>query len=413
MSRTILHCDMNNFYASVECMNNPELRNKPVAVCGEVEERHGIVLAKNYVAKAFGVSTGEAIWQAKQKCKDLVIVHPHYDEYMKFSRLAREIYGRYTDLIEPFGMDECWLDVTGSTHLYGDGETIANQIRETIKLELGLTISVGVSFNKIFAKLGSDMKKPDAVTVISEDGFREKIWGLPASDMLGVGRATERSLTSCGILTLGDLARWPVDFFHHRFGKRGVDLWRWANGLDTSPVTVRNIEALDKSCGNGITTLQDLEAPEEVWKVMLELSQEVGHRLFLYNKRAAAIAIDIRDSELFTKQWQCGIPLVTQSPGEIARQAFGLFMRSYRWKNPIRSVTVRAIDLVSADAPRQVNMFIDAEKESRTEAIDRCVEEIRSRFGKYSIRYATLLDNPKMPQHGGPDIIMPSGIPMG
>ncbi len=166
---------MNNFYASVECMNNPELRNKPVAVCGEVEERHGIVLAKNYVAKAFGVSTGEAIWQAKQKCKDLVIVHPHYDEYMKFSRLAREIYGRYTDLIEPFGMDECWLDVTGSTHLFGDGETIANQIRETIKLELGLTISVGVSFNKIFAKLGSDMKQPDAVTVISREGFTQKM----------------------------------------------------------------------------------------------------------------------------------------------------------------------------------------------------------------------------------------------
>ena len=207
--RAILHIDMNNFYASVECMLNPDLKPFPIAVCGSQEERHGIVLAKNYAAKAFGVSTGEAIWQAKQKCKNLVIVPPHYDQYMKFSKLAREIYGRYTDLIEPFGMDEVWADVTGSQRAMGTPLHMAEEIKKTIKYELGLTVSIGVSFNKIFAKLGSDMKKPDAITVINKETFREQIWNLPASDMLGVGRATEKKLSSVGIRTIGQIAQYP------------------------------------------------------------------------------------------------------------------------------------------------------------------------------------------------------------
>lgn len=222
MERTILHCDMNNFYASVECMLNPKLKGHPVAVCGSTEERHGIVLAKNYEAKAYGVQTGEVVWQAKQKCKDLIVVNPHYLEYIKYSRLAREIYSRFTDLIEPFGMDECWLDVSGSTDLFGTGEKIAEKIKETIKFELGLTISVGVSFNKIFAKLGSDMKKPDAITVIKKDTFKKKIWNLPASDMLGVGRATKKKLDNYGIYTIGDLAQTSPNLLQTTLGKNGI-----------------------------------------------------------------------------------------------------------------------------------------------------------------------------------------------
>ena len=205
MDRIILHCDMNNFYASVECMLRPELRDKPVAVCGSVEERHGIVLAKNYKAKAYGVKTAEAIWQAKQKCPNLVIVEPHYEQYLRFSKLAREIYSRYTDRIEPYGMDECWLDITGCTR-GRSGFEIADEIRRTVKFELGLTISVGVSFNKIFAKLGSDLKKPDAITVIERASFREIVWPLDTSEMLGVGRATTRKLLYYGIHTIGELA---------------------------------------------------------------------------------------------------------------------------------------------------------------------------------------------------------------
>ena len=212
MARNILHCNMNNFYASVECMLNPALKEYPVAVCGSVEERHGIDLAKNYKAKAFDVKTGDTVWQAQQKCRDLVIVPPHYEEYIKYSKLARSVYERYTDQVQPYGMDECWLDITGTGSLFGSPVEVANKIRETIKFELGLTISVGVSFNKIFAKLGSDMKKPDAVTVIPKDTFREKIWKLPSADLLGVGRATQRTLDSYGIRTIGALAQTNPEF---------------------------------------------------------------------------------------------------------------------------------------------------------------------------------------------------------
>src|SRR5574344_944476 len=228
MEKTILHCDMNNFYASVECMLDMSLRGKPVAVCGSVEERHGIVLAKNYPAKAFGVKTGEAVWQAKQKCKDLLIVPPHYDDYMRYSRRAREIYGTYTDLVEPFGMDECWLDISGGRYRKVDGENTANEIREKIKFELGLTVSIGVSFNKIFAKLGSDMKKPDAITVITPENYQELVWPLPASDLLYVGRATAKKLSDYFIHTIGDIAKTGPACLPRRPGINGLGLWRVA-----------------------------------------------------------------------------------------------------------------------------------------------------------------------------------------
>ncbi|MGM9682854.1 MAG: DNA polymerase thumb domain-containing protein [Eubacteriales bacterium] len=410
--RAILHIDMNNFFASVECMLNPELKPFPVAVCGSQEERHGIVLAKNCVAKAKGVSTGEAIWQAKQKCPELVVVPPHYEQYMRFSRLAREIYGRYTDLIEPYGMDEVWADVTGSQRFIGTPLQIAEEIRESIKYELGLTVSIGVSFNKIFAKLGSDMKKPDAITVIPKETFREQIRDLPASEMLGVGRATEKKLSSLGIRTIGQIAQFPVDFFKRRLGKCGVDLWRFANGLDESPVTLRDIEAPDKSVGHGMTAVQDLETPAEVWKFILELCQDIGHRLYVFNKKATGIALAVRDNQLFTKQWQCGLPVPTQSPSCIAKEAFSLFTRSYDWQQPIRSLTVRAIDLISLDTPYQLDLFSDPVKVAKAESLDKVIEELRYRFGKKIIRNACLLDNKKMSPHDNPNIIMPTGIPM-
>ena len=246
MEGTILHCDMNNFYASVECMLDMSLKGKAVAVGGDVENRHGIILAKNYEAKKYGVQTGEALWQARQKCRNLLIVPPHYEQYIKYSKLARQIYAEYTDLVEPYGMDECWLDVSGSIGIYGDGEKIANKIRERMKFELGLTISAGVSFNKIFAKLGSDMKKPDAVTVISKDSFREQIWQLPASDLLGVGRSTQKVLTLYGIKTIGDLANASPDLIERRLGKCGLMCIRYAKGEDISRVMPTDAESNSK-----------------------------------------------------------------------------------------------------------------------------------------------------------------------
>lgn len=255
MERQILHSDMNNFYASVECMLDPSLRHKPVAVCGSQEERNGIVLAANYEAKAYGIKTGDVIWQAKQKYPDLTIVPPHYEEYMRFSRLAKEIYYRYTHQVESFGMDECWLDVTGSQ--FGTGYEIAEKIRQTIKFELGVTVSIGVSFNKIFAKLGSDIKKPDAITEIKRETFKEQIWGLPVGDLLGVGRATEKRLLSFNLKTIGQLAQFDEYWLKQWFGINGLKLKQFANGEDTSVVADIDHTIPMKTIGHGITAIQD------------------------------------------------------------------------------------------------------------------------------------------------------------
>ena len=373
---------MNNFYASVECMLDPALKKYPVAVCGSVEERHGIVLAKNYAAKAFGIKTGDAVWQAKQKCRNLVVVPPHFEEYIKYSKLARNVYQRYTDQVD---------------------------IRETIKFELGLTISVGVSFNKIFAKLGSDMKKPDAVTVIPKDSFQEKIWGLPAADLLGVGRATQRVLDSYCIRTIGDLAKTDPDFLNRRLGKNGIALWQYANGNDRSRVMNADFVSPVKSVGHGITTIEDLENDEQVWPVFLELTQDIGHKLRVHKKCADGVAIHIRDNTLFSKQWQTALDMPTQSPMLIAKAAFALFEKRYDWRNPIRSVTIQAINLVPQDTPRQVDLFMNIEKIEKAERLDQCIETIRQRFGKNSIRNGILFQNLRMPSEK-PEITMPTGV---
>ena len=413
MERTILHCDMNNFYASVECMLNPSLRGHPVAVGGDVENRHGIILAKNYEAKKFGIQTGEALWQAKQKCPKLIIVPPHYEEYLKYSRLAHSIYADYTDLIEPYGMDEVWMDVTGSTKAFGSGEVIANTLRERIKYELGLTISVGVSFCKVFAKLGSDMKKPDAVTVIPKDSFRDIIWDLPASDMLGVGRSTEKLLSSYGIHTIGQLANAYPDLMQRKLGKNGMVLLAFANGEDRSKVAPQDYEPPMKSIGHGITTMQDLENNAEVWNIMLALTQDIGHKLRVYNKNAAGVAIYIRyieDKQIAGKQWQCQLPVRTHSAAIIAKEAYRLFERSYGWEYPIRSVTVRAINLCSQDLPEQLQFFSDAATVERKEKLETAIEDIRRRFGKYSIQPACLCQNIKMPTDREVELRMPTGM---
>lgn len=409
MARNILHCDMNNFYASVECMLSPELKQYPVAVCGSVEERHGIVLAKNYKAKAFKVATGDAVWQAKQKCPDLVVVPPHYEEYLKYSKLAKAIYCDYTNQVEPYGMDECWLDISGTKKLFGNPVDVANEIRERIKFELGLTISVGVSFNKIFAKLGSDYKKPDAVTVFEKETFREKIWGLPASDLLGVGRATTRVLNNYCIRTIGDLANSDYDFIKRILGKNGVSLWLYANGRDNS--TVKDIKFVSpvKSIGHGITTVVDLSNEEEVWRVFLELTQGIGHKLRVHQKVAKAVAIYVRDNTLFSKQWQTQMQMVTQLPLVLAQYAFQLFKKRYDWRNPIRSVTIQAINLFPQDMPQQIDLFCDYERAEKQEKLDGCVEKLCQRFGKRCIRNAVLLQELGMPM-GNVEITMPTGL---
>jgi DNA polymerase-4 len=339
-----------------------------------------------------------------------VVVPPHYEEYLKYSRLARDIYGRYTDRVEPFGMDECWLDVSGSGWTKKTAEEMANEIRETVKFELGVTVSCGVSFNKVFAKLGSDMKKPDAVTVIPRESFQDKVWGLPASDMIGVGRATEKVLTGYGIHTIGDLARFNPEHLKYRLKSRAYQLHAFANGEDSSVVLHSDVEVPAKSVGHGITTLQDLESEAEVWNVMLELTQTIGRKLKIYGKKASGVAIYVRDNELHYKQWQTMLPTPSQSAMYIAKEAYELFRRSYQWNKPIRSVTVSAINLIAENTPYQYDLFSDANREEKLARLDDCIFEIRERFGMNAIRNACLIGDIKMKRHGAELMQMPTGM---
>jgi DNA polymerase-4 len=388
---------MNCFYASVEMMLDPSLRGKPVAVCGSTENRHGIVLAKSELAKKAGVKTGMVNWEARQLCPGLIMVKPQYEQYLKYSELARNIYQRYTDQVEPYGMDECWLDVTGSRSVCGDGMKIAESIRQEIKDELGLTVSIGVSYNKIFAKLGSDMKKPDAVTEIPKDNFQEKVWPLPASDLLFVGRATAAKFNSYGIHTIGDIAATDPDFLKRLLGVNGLQLWRYASGLDDTPVMHKDFVSPIKSVGHGITCVSDLLDDEEVWKVMLELSQDIGHRLRLHKLKATGVQISIRSNDLGYRQFQAPLSLSTQSPMMIAKKAHSIFLANYRWSTPVRAVTVRAINLIPQGTPDQIDLFTDMRRVEKAEKLDDCIEEIRRRFGKRAVFQACLLGDLKMP----------------
>ena len=405
--RVILHSDMNSFYASVEMMLDPSLRGKAVAVCGSVEDRHGIVLAKSELAKRAGVKTGMVCWEARQKCPDLVVVPPQYDEYIKYSRLAHEIYYRFTDMVEPFGMDECWLDVTGSRYQCGTGMEIAEQIRTATREELGLTVSVGVSFNKIFAKLGSDMKKPDAITEITPENFRDKVWPLAASELIYVGRATETKLTRYGIHTIGQLAATPPEYLRSWFGVNGLALWRYANGSDQSRVMHKDFVSPVKSVGHGITCTADLENEEEVFKVMLELSQDVGHRLRIHGLTARGVQLWIRGKDLSGMQCQCKLPFRTQLPSELTAAGFQLFKERYHWTQSVRAVCIRATDLVPKTEEEQLSLFVDNEKRDRRERLEDAIENLRDRFGKKAITYAVLLGDLKMPGDGRDKVKMP------
>lgn len=408
MQQVILHSDMNSFYYSVEAMLDHSLRGKAVAVCGSVEDRHGIILAKSELAKQAGVKTGMALWEARTACPKLITVPPQYDEYIKYSRLAHNIYYRYSDLVEPFGMDECWISVTDRLYRYKTPMALAESIRSTVKNELGLTVSIGVSFNKIFAKLGSDMKKPDAITEITPENYRDKVWPLPVGELLYVGRATTAKLHGMGIRTIGELAAASPQTLKLRFGVNGVKLWQYAAGLDNSRVMHKDFVAPIKSVGHGITCVSDLENEEEVWKVMLELSQDVGHRLRVHGLAAQGVQIFIRGNDLYGTQYQCRLPFKTQLPAELAEHGFLLFQERYPWNTKVRALCIRAIELVPASAEEQLCLFVDQQKRDRRCRIQDAVEEIRSRFGEHSISYAVLMGDLKMPDDGRELVKMPS-----
>ena len=386
MERVILHSDMNNCYASIELLYRPELRGKPVAVGGDPEARHGIVLAKDQIAKKAGVKTGMALWQARQVCPDIVFVPPRMDLYLKFSRLAHEIYGEYTDKQEAFGIDESWLDVTESCSIKGDGMTVANQISSRIKKELGITVSIGVSWNKIFAKLGSDYKKPDAITEISRENYKEIVWPLKAEELLYVGRATKRKLNQYGIRTIGELATADRKFLHRTLGKMGVVLSVFANGDDQTPVSYEDEHAPIKSIGNSTTTPRDLENETDVSIIIYLLAESVSARLRENHFVGDVIEISVRDNELhsFTRQRKISMP--TNITSEIGSYAMQIFKENYNWNKPIRSIGVRVADLMTDTVPVQLDLFNNQEHRERQHKMDLAVDEIRRRFGYYSIQ---------------------------
>jgi len=407
--RVVLHSDLNNCYASIETMLHPELQGKYIAVCGSTEDRHGIVLAKNQLAKRCGVKTGDVIWEAKQKCPQLTIVEPHMDQYLKFSKLVRAIYLRYSPEVEAFGIDESWIELTGSPLLQSKSPLeVANEIRETVKAETGLTVSIGVSFNKIFAKLGSDMKNPDAVTEITTESFRTQVWPLPASELLYVGRATSEKLRRYGVHTIGDLAQSDPQFLKRLLGINGEKLWVYANGLDSSRVMPCDYEPPIKSIGHGITCTSDLLSREEVRHVLMELSQEIGLKLRKQGLAASGVRIYVRDNSLSHQGYQCKLDYPTQSYTLLAGAAFDLFCRRHTWHHDVRSLTISAIDLVPSDGPIQLDLWSDYNKQSRRLVLEKTVEDIRRRFGLNAINFAALTSGLKIPAHKEVEYKMPS-----
>ena len=379
----ILHSDMNNFYATVECLDHPYLRDKPMAVTGDPDARHGIILAKNYIAKKFGVSTGEPLWMARQKCPDIIFTPPRYDRYIQFSQAAHEIYEEYTDRVESFGLDECWLDVTESTNLFGQGKEIADEIRNRVKQELGLTASVGVSYNKIFAKLGSDLKKPDATTVIGQD-FKEKIWHLPADMLLYVGRATYAKLSKYGIHTIGDLACADVTFLERLLGKNGLMLWAFANGLDHSPVSHTYSRRVIKTIGNSTTTPRDLTDDTDIRIILYILSESVAERMRKEHFYCRSVQISIRDNTLVSYERQSRLVLPSCTSQAIFDKAYALF-KDNPPQNPVRSLGVRACNLMVSQY-RQLSFLENAVKDQRQEDLERAIDHIRQRYGHYSVQ---------------------------
>ncbi len=394
--RTILHCDANSFFASCETTLHPEYASVPMAVCGSVEDRHGIVLAKNELAKKYNIKTAETVWSAKQKCPNLLIVRPTYGLYTEISRKMNSIFYDYTDLVEPFGVDESWLDVTGSLKLFGSGKEIADQIRTRVREELGITISVGVSFNKVFAKLGSDLKKPDATSVIPHDRFRSTIWHLPVTDLLFVGASCARALAEIGVKTIGDLACCDTHLLKNHIGKNGVMLQSFALGNDFAEVTPMGYEPEPKSVSNGMTFRYNLATPEDVSFAVTYLSMSVAERLRRHNLCCKSVAVTVRkpDQNSFNRSQRLEHETCLYS--EISKTALSLINKSFSPDEELYSVTVHAEKLThSGECAMQQQLFASAweEKYQKRHSLELTVDKIRSRYGLTSIGIASAINN--------------------
>lgn len=396
-TRYILHCDLNGFFASVECALAPELKNVPMAVGGNEKSRHGIILAKNELAKKYGVQTAETLVSARKKCPRLVIVPPHYDKYEKYSKYVNGIYLRYTDLVEPFGIDESWLDITGTLHLYGDvsfdtAKKIADEIRRVIKAETDLTASVGVSFNKAFAKLGSDYKKPDATTVITQDNFKTIVYPLDVSTLLFAGRSVSEKLKQMRISTIGQLAQMPLELLEKRLGASGTVLHKYASGLDDDPVECYYSSHKVKSVGRGTTFSHDIADMPSVQAGLSALCGDVCARMRRQGIKCKTVQISIKDVNLKTLQRRTALDTPTNSTKKIYACALDIFEKCWSLKNPVRALTVTALNL-SYDTERQEQMtfFDDDIEDEKDQRLDCALDRINEKYGKNAIKPASLI----------------------
>ena len=392
--RVILHCDMNGFYAAVELLAHPELAGRPMAVSGDPNNRHGIILAKNQLAKEYGVVTAETIWKAKKKCPDLVLVKPHMDKYKLYCGKINSIYQRFTDMVEPFSIDESWLDVTASQSLFGSGRQIADTIRKTVKEELGMTLSAGVSYNKVLAKMGSEYNKPDATTIITKNNFREILWPLPARELFGVGKATSEKLDRLGIRTIGDIARADKNYLHSLFGKAGCIIWEYANGIAESPVCRYDQREPMKSVGNGVTFRRDLTAESDIATAVKALSDTVAGRLRKYGYKAYGVKVDIKDThfKVISRQKQLFAP--TWLSEEISKVSMEIIRSSWKISSPIRMITITGINLTDDISQEQLSLFgADIDEKDRCEKMELTMDQVRRKYGSHSIGFASVINN--------------------
>lgn len=385
--RTILHCDCNGFFASVEALDNPELKNVPMAVGGSAEDRKGIILAKNEPAKKYGVVTAETIWSARKKCPYLVIVPPRHERYSQVSEAVNSIYKEYTEYVEPFGIDESWLDVTEVYHLFGSGEKIANELRERVSDEIGITISVGVSFTKSFAKLGSDYKKPDATTVIMPEDVERIVYPQKLENLLFAGRKTCDEFKKFGIVTIGDLALCDKGFIEKNFGKNGMVLYNYAKGNDTDRVkSIYDAEEV-KSVGNSYTFPYDLHGEEEVRHALVWLSDVVSSRMRKLEVKCRVIGVVIKDENLRSITRQISVSKPTNHGGDLVSYGMELIKKNWNLSHGIRMLGISGSNLVS-EKEEQVSLF-DVAENSKTGKLDAVIDTVRAKYGQSAIKFAS------------------------
>jgi DNA polymerase-4 len=391
MDRVVLHADCNSFFASCETLIRPELKNVPMAVCGDPENRHGIILAKNELAKKFDIKTAETVYQAKRKCPDLVLVRSHHGFYEEISKKCSAIYAEYTDMVEPFGIDESWLDVTGSRRLFGTGEEIAEKIRKRFKDEIGITCSIGISFNKVFAKLGSDYKKPDAQTVISRENFKETVWPLKASELLYLGKSAYEILKKHNIFTIGELAQADRKFIIKHLGKMGGMLHDYANGIDDSPVETVYTEHFPKSVSNGSTFRTDLKTAEEIKTGIMYLADSLHLRMKHQHIKCTAMYVQIKYADFTVVSRQRALDYSTNLMHDIFSVCHELFYEIYNGK-PVRAITLGGTGTVSEDNRfMQFSLFDDGNRQKR-EKLESALDGIREKYGENSVNVGTLFN---------------------